>query len=99
MGRVKEKKKCFQTCAKYTDSDHPAHAQIIIRVFALYSYILRYPMILLADSEGPNHTVRMHRLIWDFAVRICQNTRFRMARPIFQISKRTCDICDQSGLR
>ena len=26
------------------------HAQSIIRVFALYSYILKYPMILLADS-------------------------------------------------
>ena len=34
-------------------SDHPAHAQSIIRAFAFHSYIHKYPMILLADSEGP----------------------------------------------
>ena len=27
-------------------------------------------MILLADSEGPDKTVRIHRLIWALAVRI-----------------------------
>ena len=26
-------------------------------------------MILYADSEGPDQTARMRRLIWDFAVR------------------------------
>ena len=42
-------------------------------------------MILLADSEGPDQTARMRRLIWAFAVRICPETRFRMARPIYSI--------------
>ena len=28
-------------------------------------------MILLADSEGPDQTVWMRRLIWAFVVRIC----------------------------
>ena len=49
-------KKCIRTCAKCADSDHPAHAQSIIRAFVLNSYNLRYPMILLADSEGPDQT-------------------------------------------
>ena len=40
------------------------------------------PMILLADSGGPDQTARMRRLIWAFAVRICTKARFRMARPI-----------------
>ena len=39
-------------------------------------------MILLADREGPDQSARMRKLIWDFAVRICPKTRFRMARPM-----------------
>ena len=38
-------------------------------------------MILLSDSEGPDQTARMRRLIWAFAVRIYPKTRFRTARP------------------
>ena len=38
-------------------------------------------MILLADSEGPDWTAWIRRLIWAFAIRICPKTRFRMARP------------------
>ena len=34
-----------------------------------------------ADSEGSDQTARMCKLIWAFAIRICQTTRFRMARP------------------
>ena len=34
-------------------------------------------MILLADSEGPDQTARMRRLIWAFAVRKCPKARFR----------------------
>ena len=30
-----------------------------------------YPMIMLADNEGPDQTARMRRLILAFAVRIC----------------------------
>ena len=43
------------------------------------SYIL-YPIILLADNEGPDQTARMLRLIWALAVRICPKTLFRMAQ-------------------
>ena len=39
-------------------------------------------MILVAESEGPDQTVRLRRLIWAFAVCICPKTSFRMARPI-----------------
>ena len=40
-------------------------------------------MILLVDSEGPDQTVQMRRLIWAFAVRICPKTHFHMALPIW----------------
>ena len=39
MGR--QAKKCLWTCAKCAESDHPAHAQNIIRAFAIHSYILK----------------------------------------------------------
>ena len=58
-----------------------ACAKYIILAYALYSYILLYPMILLVDSGDPDQTARMHRLIWAFAVRICPKTRFRITRP------------------
>ena len=53
-----------------------------IRAFVLHSYSLQYTMIRLADSEGPDQTARMRRLIWTFAVRMCPRTHFRMAWPI-----------------
>ena len=34
------------------------------------------------DSEGPDQTARMRRLILALAVRICQKARFRMPRPV-----------------
>ena len=39
-------------------------------------------MILLADSEGPDQTVRMRRLIWSFAVRMCRKTFSHRAAKI-----------------
>ena len=42
-------------------------------------------MILLADSEGPDQTAQMRRLILAHAVRIWLKTRFRMARPIYEM--------------
>ena len=40
-------------------------------------------MILLADSEGPDQTVRMHRLIWAFTdVCLCLKTCFHMVAKI-----------------
>ena len=44
-----------------------------------------YPMILLADNEGPNQTARMRRLIWAFVVSLCPKTRFRMERPNYYV--------------
>ena len=41
-------------------------------------------MILLACYEGPDPTVRMHRLVWAFAVFICPKTRSHIARPILK---------------
>ena len=38
-------------------------------------------MIMSADSEGTDQTVRMHRLIWTFALRICPETRIRLPMP------------------
>ena len=43
-------------------------------------------MILLADSEYPDQTARMRRLIWAFAVHIYPQTRFRVGRLIYQQS-------------
>ena len=50
MGRVKRKNAFEHTQNAY--SDHPAHTQSIIRALvALHSQIVKYPMILSADSE------------------------------------------------
>ena len=46
------RKKCLRACAKYAESHDPAHAQGFIRAFGLHSYILWYPVILLAESEA-----------------------------------------------
>ena len=54
-------------------------AQNLIWAFALHSYMPQYRMSLLADSEGPDQTARMRRLIWAFIVRRCLKTRFLMA--------------------
>ena len=52
-------------------------------MYRFTSFVLHLcnPMILLADSEGPDQTVRMHRLIWAFAVYICPKTHFPMPQP------------------
>ena len=42
-------------------------------------------MILLAASKGLDQTARMRKLIWSFAVRICQKKRFRMTRPTYRL--------------
>ena len=46
-------------------------------------FILRYPTIPLADSEGPDQTARAHRLIWAFAVRCASKTHFYIAGLIY----------------
>ena len=50
INRPLQAKKSFRSLTKCADSDHPAHAQGIIRAFAHDSYILLYPVILLTDS-------------------------------------------------
>ena len=62
-------KKCLRTYTKCAASDHPAHAQSIIRAFAIHSYIQFYSMILTADSEGSDQTAHPRSLIWVFPVR------------------------------
>ena len=49
---------------------------------ALHSYIPQCPVILLVDSEGPNQTAWMCRLIWTSAVCIHPKTLFLMTQPI-----------------
>ena len=78
----RQAKMCLQTCAKCRDSEYHAHAQSQIQAFALHSYIMKYPMIMLKDSEVPDQIARMRRLIWAFAVRICMKTHFHMTRSI-----------------
>ena len=52
--------------AQHAHLDHSVHAQIIVRLFALHSYILLYRMIVLADSDGPDQTA--------LAICICPKT-------------------------
>ena len=40
-------------------------------------------MILFADSECPDQDALMRGVVWAFAARICQETRFCMAKPIW----------------
>ena len=61
------------------------HAQSITQAFALHLYILQYPLILFADSEGPDQTAQMCRVIWTFAVCIFPNTGFCIAL-LFNVS-------------
>ena len=67
--------KYLLACANYPDSHHATHARGLIRAFALLWNILYYPMILFMDSECPDLTSRMRRLIWACAVRICSTWR------------------------
>ena len=59
----RQAKNCLRACAKCADSHHPAHAQDIIWAFALHLYILQYPLMLLAGSEGPDQTEPFRNLI------------------------------------
>ena len=54
-------------------------------------------MTLLANSEGTDQTVQMHKLIWAFTVCICLKTVCPMARRIYCILDRMmfCDVITQ----
>ena len=43
-------------------------------------------MILLVDIEDRDQTLQMGRLIWAFAVRICQKTHFHMMQLVIMMS-------------
>ena len=94
MGRIKRKGTFKNT--QNAHSDYPAHAQSIIRAFALHLYILKYPKILLAYSEGTDQTARMRRLLWAFAVYILEDTFSHGAAHIYaSCEKYRLDPCGQ----
>ena len=64
--------KCLRACARCAFRSTCACAS-----YYPGSYILWFPMILLADSEGSDQTARIRRLIWAFAVRICPAPRLK----------------------
>ena len=55
------------------------HMRSLIEASALHWNIFKYLMLPLEDSECPDQTARMRRLIWAFVVRIWPKTRFRIA--------------------
>ena len=78
----RQAKICLRTCAECTDSDSP-------RACAKTHPGICFPLIhsvvsndSVSGQQDPDQTAQMSRLIWAFAVRICQKTRFRMARHI-----------------
>ena len=78
-------KKCLRKCTKCADrSSHAAikYHQGLCSPF-IHSMILQCPVILLVDSEGPDQTAEMPRLIWGFAVHICWKTGFCMSWTIY----------------
>ena len=64
--------------------------------FVSHSCFQLQPMILLADNEDADHTARMRRLIFAYAVGICPKTRFCMVHMIF-IKKNVIQILHTSA--
>ena len=81
LDRIKWKKSAFEHVQMHRCRSFCTWTSFISS-FALHSYILSYPMILLADSEGPDQTVWMWELIWALAACICSKTGFPMAQSI-----------------
>ena len=82
-GCSKQKGTCIWTCSKCTNSD--SYRPYAKSHSGIYSPLIHStePMILLADSEGPDQTVGMCRLIWDFAVSICPKPHFGLMQPTY----------------
>ena len=55
----------------------------LIRAFDLDSYILQYPMNLLADNEDPDQAVHLRSLLSGPSLSTCLKTGFRMAWQIY----------------
>ena len=71
---------CLRIRVKKQIYTNPTHAQSISRET---SPLIHYgPIILLADSEGPDPTARMRGKTWAFTVHIWPKTSFRMVQPI-----------------
>ena len=49
----------FAALANSQNLDHPVKPHNLIRTFAVHRYILQYPIILQADSEGPDQTAHI----------------------------------------
>ena len=92
-----KRKKCLQACAKCVVSHHPAHEQSLIRAFVFHWYILYYPMVLTADDEGPDQTVRICRLFWVCCPHMPEGTflhsRAHLCNYFFLVSIRICILC------
>ena len=58
----------FEVNTNSKGSDQPAEMYSGIRNFALFCYALQYPVILQADSEGPDQTADVCRLFLAIAV-------------------------------
>ena len=86
----------FEVNKNSNDPDQPAGIHSLIRNFARLRYVIHYPIILQADSEGPDQTAPMSRLIWAFTVRICPKVRFCMARPT---QRRSLSVCDAQSVK
>ena len=75
MGRLKRK--------SALEHAQKSQTEVILCMWKISSasllFILYYPTSLLADSEGPDQTVRMRRLIWAFTARIYPKTLFRIS--------------------
>ena len=82
-------KKCLRACAKCVDSHHPGHVQNIILAFALHSCIM-LPMILLADSEGPDRSVWMGRTKQNVLIHIILGMLNVLSGPLFSIHTFVC---------
>ena len=74
----------FEHAQKAQIHIHPAHAQNRIRTFAHHWRIWQCLTILLADSEGPDQTARMRRLIR--AIAMLEDTFWHGAALIFELS-------------
>ena len=91
----------YMGCAKQKSAfKHVQNAQIQIilhmhkvpsgPMLSSHTFCNKYPMILLVDSEGPDQTAPVCRLISAFAARICPKTCFCIARPICNFRQLNC---------
>ena len=54
----------FVPNANSKSPDQLAEINSLIKIFTMLRYVLQYPIILQAHSEGPDQNARMRRLTW-----------------------------------